>query len=83
MSSSEEVSCPGKEVLSWKENEMGKEGKEVRRRGNRGMGKAGKKTKGLEENSSRGPSKRGRKTVKENMQNLINAYVVGTPPEVN
>lgn len=61
---------------------MEKEGNQLGKKVNRGMGKAKKNMKGLEPTSSRGLSKRGRKYWKESMQNLINAYVVGTPPEV-
>jgi len=38
--------------------------------------------KGLEPSTSKDPRKRGRKTGKESMQNLINGYYVGTPVEV-
>lgn len=73
---------PEKEEVIRKESGMEKEGHEVGKRENIGMGKARKKMKGLEETSYREPSKRGRKTRKESMENLINAYMVGTPLEV-
>ncbi len=48
----------------------------------RGTGKARKRTKGGEATSNRGPNKRARRTGKEHMQTLINAYMVGNLPKV-
>jgi len=77
-----QVNCSKREEESQKENRMAKEWNQPGKKVNKGMVKDEKKMKGLELTSNKGQRKGGRKIGKESMHNLINAYFVGTPPEV-
>ena len=63
---------------SSEKTQMAKEGNQQARKGNKRSGKTEKKMKGLASSARKDARKRG----KESMQNIINAYYVGTPTEV-